>query len=265
MIVTVGNNKGGVGKTGIIVQLAAALSRAGYKVLVIDMDPQGNAGRQLGWTNDPDAPAPTVSDALRDGRDGVAEDALVTAAELQSGIEVDLLPSSIDLENRISEAATVGAVRRLRKVLAGWAEDYDVALIDTPPSLGHLTQMALAASQTAVCVTQPEYDSVEGVTRFRSFVHEHAEDLSNPGLRFAGVVVNLHKRLNEHAYQLEGLTELLGAEQILSPVIPERAVMKEAAAAGVSVAAYGAGPGKEMAQVFDDLATDFLSKIGAAK
>lgn len=265
MIVTIGNNKGGVGKTGNLVQLAAALTRAGYKILVIDLDPQSNASRQLGWEDNYDSPAPTIGDALRDASEGIAADALVNANELHSRIGVDLVPSRVDLENRISEAATVGAVRRLKKVLGGWTESYDVVLIDTPPSLGHLTQMALAASDVALCVTQPEFDSVEGLTRFRSFVAEHAEDIANPQLRFAGVIVNLHKRINEHAYQLEGLKELVGNDEILHPVIPERSVIKEAAAAGASLAEYKTTAGRQMTELFDQLASAFITRIGVSK
>lgn len=266
MIVTVGNNKGGVGKTGVVVQLADAFARAGRSVLVVDLDPQANASRQLGWQDSHDSPKPTIGDALRDASEGVAEGALVEGRDLESGIRVDLLPSRVDLENRISEASTVGAVRRLKKVLKGWTDGYDIVLVDTPPSLGHLTQMALAASNIALCVTAPEFDSVEGMTRFRSFVAEHAEDLANPELQFAGVIVNLHKKnLNEHTFQMEGLEELIGPEELLQPVIPDRAVMKEAAAAGASLADYKTQSGKQMAGVFDALAETVMTRIGAIK
>lgn len=265
MIVTIGNNKGGVGKTGILSQLAAALVRAGRSVLVVDLDPQGNASRQLGWLDNYESPAPTIGDALRDASKGIAADALVKAADLPSGIGADLLPSRVDLENRISEAAIVGAVTRLKKVLAGWVDEYQVVLIDTPPSLGHLTQMALAASDVAVGVTQPEFDSIEAVTRFRSFVEEHAEDIANPKLRSAGVIVNLYKKINEHAYQLEGLRELIGADEILDPIIPERSVIKEAAAAAATLADYKTPAGRQMTELLDQLATSFTHKIGAAK
>ena len=265
MIATFGNNKGGVGKTGNLVQLAAALVRAGQSVLVVDLDPQGNASRQLGWEDDHESPVPTIGDALRDGSEGIAADALVKAEDLPSSIGADLLPARVDLENRISEAATVGAVRRLKKVLKGWVDDYDAVLIDTPPSLGHLTQMALAASDIAICVTQAEFDSVEGATRFRSFVEEHAEDIANPDLRFGGVIVNLYKKINEHAFQLEGLQDLFGSEDILEPIIPERSVIKEASAAGASLAEYKTTAGKQMTELFDQLAAAFTTKIGAVK
>lgn len=265
MIITIGNNKGGVGKTGILVQLAASLARTNRSVLVVDLDPQGNASRQLGWEDNYENPSPTIGDALRDAQEGNGAGALVEADLLDSGIGVDLLPARVDLENRISEAATVGAVRRLRKALAGWTDTYDIVLIDTPPSLGHLTQMALAASDAAVCVTQPEFDSVEGMTRFRSFVEEHAEDIANPTLRFAGVIVNLHKNLNEHVFQMDGLRELVGESEILEPVIPERAVIKEAAAAGASVAEYKTPAGKRVTEMFDELAVSFLTNLEVTK
>ena len=103
------------------------------------------------------------------------------------------------------------------------------------------------------------------MTRFRSFVEEHAEDIANPKLRFAGVIVNLHKNLNEHVFQMDGLRELVGDSEILEPVIPERAVIKEAAAAGASVAEYKSATGKRVAEMFDELAVSFLTKIGVTK
>lgn len=265
MIATFGNNKGGVGKTGVLVQLTAALVRAGQSVLVVDLDPQGNASRQLGWEDNHDTLAPTIGDALRDGSGGIAVEALVKAEALPSSIGADLIPARVDLENRISEAATVGAVRRLKKVLKGWVDGYDAVLIDTPPSLGHLTQMALGASDVAICVTQPEFDAVEGATRFRSFVEEHAEDIANPQLRFGAVIVNLYKKINEHAFQLEGIQELFGSDGVLEPIIPERSVIKEASGAGASLAEYKTSAGKQATELFDQLASSFTTRIGAVK
>lgn len=128
-----GNNKGGVGKTYVTVQIAHALAAKGLKVAVVDLDPQANASRQLGWKFDPAQPVATISEAIQTATAGLASQVTV-ATQKWDGEEtaIDLLPSRHDLENRISEAATVGAVRRLVKVLDGWQDQYDVVLIDTP-------------------------------------------------------------------------------------------------------------------------------------
>ena len=158
MRIAVGNNKGGVGKTTVTVNLAAALAEAGRRVLVVDVDPQANAGRRLGVVHDPAAPRPTISEAIQANAAGCAADVLVpcgwTGEEYR---RIDVAPARFDLENRVSEAATLGAVLRLKTALDGVDDDHDVVLIDCPPSLGHLTQLALAAADAAVCVAEPEF------------------------------------------------------------------------------------------------------------
>lgn len=250
-----GNNKGGVGKTYVTVQMAHALASRGLKVAVVDLDPQANASRQLGWKFDPMQPVATISEAIQNASPGLASQVTV-ATQKWDGEEtaIDLLPSRHDLENRISEAATVGAVRRLVKVLDGWQDEYDVVLIDTPPSLGHLTQLGLAAAHMVVCVTEPAYDAVEGAIRFKEFVEQHAADLANPNLRFGGVVVNRVQNVNEHKYQLEGFREQMG-DLIFSPTLPTRIAAAEASAAAAPIAAWGT----EHATTYAELAQAILS------
>lgn len=91
-----------------------------------------------------------------------------------------MIPARFDLENRVSEAAVLGAHTRLARALTGADDDFAVTLIDLPPSLGHLTQLGLAAADLAVCTVEPEYDAVEGALRFRDFIARHGEQL-HPG------------------------------------------------------------------------------------
>lgn len=250
-----GNNKGGVGKTYVTVQMAHAMAAQGLKVAVVDLDPQANASRQLGWKFDPAQPVATISEAIQNATPGLASQVTVTTQKWDGEeTAIDLLPSRHDLENRISEAATVGAVRRLVKVLDGWQDQYDVVLIDTPPSLGHLTQLGLAAAHMVVCVTDPAYDAAEGAIRFRDFVQQHAADLANPNLRFGGIIVNRVQNVNEHKFQLEGLSEQMG-ELLLSPTLPARIAAGEASAAAAPIAAWGT----EHASTYAALAQAILS------
>src|SRR5512141_1944773 len=188
--VAIGNNKGGTGKTAATVNLAAALAEKGRRVLVVDLDPQANASRRLGAAFDPANPCPTVSEAIQVGVEGVAADAVAPCG--WSGVYgelIEVIPARFDLENRVSEAAVLGAVGRLRRALADVDDDHDVTLLDCPPSLGHLTQLGLAAADWALCTVEPEYDGVEGAVRFRDFVTTQAAELRNPELRMAGLLV----------------------------------------------------------------------------
>lgn len=267
MRIAIGNHKGGSGKTATTVGLAAALAELGRRVLVVDLDPQANASRRMGVRVDPVHPIPTISEAIRASQagdaPGAAAEAIVTPGWPEPYRDrIGLVPSRFDLENRISEAATVGAVGRLRRALDGADDDFDVTLIDCPPSLGHLTQLALAAAHAAVAVLDPEYDSVEGAVRLRDFVATTGAELGNPSLRLAGVIVGrVRARLGAHSYQLEGLGDLFGPELVWSPAVPERAAIKDAADAAIPVAALGSVAAAGVAEIYRDLAARLLKEV----
>ena len=265
--VVIGNHKGGSGKTAFVVNAAAGLAAADKRVLVVDLDPQANASRRLGWRYDPAAPVPTVSEAIKADAVGVAADAVYQCGwDGQAGERIDLLPARFDLENRVSEAGVVGAAARLRKALDGVDDDYDVTLLDCPPSLGHLTQMALAAGHVAVCTVEPEYDSVEGAVRYRDFIASRAGDLGNPGITLIGFVVSrVRANVGAHAFQLGGLPELFGADRLWSPHIPEQAQIKDAADAAVPLRGLGHPRAEEMADLYDQLAKRLIAELDNAK
>ena len=260
--VAIGNNKGGTGKTAATVNFAAALAEQGQRVLVVDLDPQANASRRLGAAFDPAAPRPTVSEAVQVAVEGVAADAVVPCG--WDGVYADLIeviPARFDLENRVSEAAVLGAVGRLRRALEGVDEGHDITLLDCPPSLGHLTQLGLAAADWALCTVEPEYDGVEGAVRFRDFVTTQAGELRNPGLRMAGFVVSrVRGNLSAHAYQVDGLAETFGAGLVWQPYIPERAVIKDASDTACPLRALGR-TGTQMAWVYSQLVERLQKEI----
>ncbi len=265
--VVIGNHKGGSGKTAATVNLAAALAEAGKRVLVVDLDPQANASRRLGAAVDVANPALTTAEIVKDGSDGVAEQAIVPCGWPAPYTErIDVIPSRYDLENRISEAGTVGAVLRLRRALTGVDDDHDVTLLDCPPSLGHLTQLAMAAAHAAVASVEPEYDSVEGALRYRDFIdaERNREALNNQGLRVVGYIVSrVRVNVGAHTFQLDGLAETFGVELVWMPHVPERAPIKDAADAGLPLRALNTTPGRAMAGVFDDLAGRLVKAVAA--
>jgi cellulose biosynthesis protein BcsQ len=265
--VAVGNNKGGSGKTAATVNLAAALAELGKRVLVVDLDPQANASRRLGTPFDPVAPTLTTAEVIRDGGDGVAAQAVrpcgwkpgadAEGRPVDYAALIDVIPARFDLENRIAEAGTTGAVLRLRRALVGVDAEHDVTLMDCPPSLGHLTQLALAAAHEALGTVEPEYDSVEGALRYRDFIGDERsrEALGNLALLLAGFIVSrVRAGVGAHTFQLDGLADTLGAELIWDPHLPEWAAVKDAADAAVPLRTLGTSRAREVAGRFTELA-----------
>ncbi|WP_190224155.1 AAA family ATPase [Streptomyces hydrogenans] len=149
------NNKCGVGKSTTTVRLAEALAKEGKRVLVVDMDPQGNASSMLGWVWDPSQQQPTISHAIQAVTEGAARTVIQPIAwDAPYAERIALAPATLDLESRMSEAGVSGAWRRLDMALKGVDDTYDSTLIDCQPSVFHLTQMALAAAHDVVIVTE---------------------------------------------------------------------------------------------------------------
>jgi chromosome partitioning protein len=282
-ITTIANNKGGVGKSHLTVQLAAALARRGLRVLVVDLDPQANTTRRLGIDIDPQNAIVTMSEVIKSGEDGAGESAVLACGWVDGDGKptpeselIDVLPARYDLINRESEAAVLGAVRRLRRALTGWIDDYDVILIDTRPDLGHLVQMAFAAADTILIPTDPAYDSIEAAIRVRDFVERHAVDLVNPDLRVAGVVVTRRKPTAEHDFQIQGIEEQFGdlvwnlkgpvhwpdgGVTVNPPYIPEWSRFTEADAAAASLNSYNDRNSRKTVALYDALASRFVDEL----
>ncbi|MEV4364585.1 ParA family protein [Nonomuraea sp. NPDC049625] len=269
--VAVANNKGGTGKTSSTINLAAALAEAGYNILVIDLDPQGNAGRRLAYLADPTQP--TVSDVLKTLAEQPDADLEGCAADAFTEIgwpapyneRITLLPSRTDLENRaMLEAGQLGAVHRLEVALDGADDEFDIVLIDCPPNLGHLTQLALAAADVTLCVMDPELDGIEGAMALRDFVTNNRKKLSNPSLEVVGYVVNrVDTRTGAHKFQVEeSIPEAFG-QDLWEPLLPERVAIKDAADADPPRPLRALGrDGEEMASRFDKLAAQLATRIG---
>lgn len=289
-IAAIANNKGGVGKTEVVCQTAGALARRGLRVLVVDMDPQANATRRLGVEWDPAAPIPTMAEVIKADQDGAGEGAVVQcgwtnpAGEPTAEAElIDVLPSRFDLINRETEAGVIGAARRLTKALRGWTERYDVVLIDTRPDLGHLVQMSLAAANTVIIPTDPNYDSIEAAIRVRDFIDRHAIDIANPNLTLGGVIITRRKNTSEQDFQIDGIHEQFGdlvwklgglvtypdgSELLVPHYIPEWSRFAEADASAASLADWADRNGRKTVALYDAIARiyqgKFLTGMGAA-
>ncbi len=236
-IIAVANQKGGVAKTTTVAALAAALAERGYRVLAVDLDPQGSLGYSLGF--EPDDIEPTIHDVLV-GRAGLDE--TVIAAEEEG---FDLVPSNIDLAG--AEAYLLGRTAReyaLREALEPVARDYQVVVMDCPPSLGVLTINALTAADHVLIPMQAENLSHRGVGQLLGTI-EDIQRLTNRDLRIVGLLPTMYDGRTRHARAtLEDVGEKYGV-RVLDP-IPKSIRFAEAPGAGLSILKFApAHPGAE--------------------
>jgi len=244
------NQKGGVGKTTTVVNLATYLALIGRRVLVLDLDPQGNATSGLGI--DRDSLGVTAYDAMIDGRS--LGDLVVTT--VVTGL--DLVPSAIGLAAvEVELAATPQRERRLARVLADLPDMYDHVLIDCPPSLGLLTVNALTAADTVLIPLQCEYYALEGLGQLLATI-DLVRDNLNPDLAVDGVVLTMYDaRTRLSSDVADEVRRHLGGI-VYRTVVPRSVRLSEAPSYGQAIAMYS--PESRGAQAYRDLADEFLSR-----
>ena len=213
-IIGIVNQKGGVAKTTTAVNLAAYLAAEGQKVLLLDMDPQGNATSALG---------------LRDSEEGLYE-ALGHPAQVQQYIRpsvqagLDVLPATPDLAGAgVELAEDPDALARLLASISG----YDLAIIDAPPSLGPLTVNVLAAAERLIIPLQAEYFALEGLAGLMETVDRIREGL-NPQLDVLGVVITMFDGRTNLAQEVETMVRRHFGALVFSAVIPRNVRLSEA-------------------------------------
>ncbi|MFN8050255.1 MAG: ParA family protein [Acidimicrobiales bacterium] len=253
-VVTVVNQKGGVGKTSVTLGLASAAMAKGHKVLVVDLDPQGASTWVLGI--EADRVTKSVADVLGSNRSGSAKHAIVPS---RWGHLVDVLPSlpelqSLEVLRGGLDTMLLGAKTetRLRKGLQGVTDGYGVVLVDCPPSLGALTTNGLAAASQALLVVEPTALSLRGIDPVADLI-EDVWDRHNQWLDLAGVIVNRTPARSQDAeLHLAQLNDIVGTKAVWEPYIPPRVAIAEAAASRRPIHAVG-HKGADAAAVFDAL------------
>lgn len=248
-VIAVTSMKGGVGKTTVTLGLASAARAQGQRVLVIDLDPQGNATMGLAV----DAPAFTIGDALADARPGIAAHAVT---DTPWGPKVHVIASDRSLEHRnVSEGPR--SHERLRTALASLPLSYDVVIIDCPPSLGELTRNALHAASEVVVVTEPGYFSLKGAQQ----AVEAAAVAGRPGQRTTIVLNRVRTTVADHRQRIAELREHYGS-RVDEVMIPERNAIAQSEGAGVAIHDWDSPAGKELSGLFDRLYASLNQRPG---
>ena len=244
------NQKGGVGKTTTVVNLGAYLALANRRILVLDLDPQGNATSGLGV--DRATLERSIYDAVVDASD-LGELVLETRID---GLR--LIPSSIALAGAEVELAPIEQrERRVARLLASVVEDYDYVLIDCPPSLGLLTINGLTAADAVLVPLQCEYYALEGLTQLLATI-DLVRDHLNPSLKLTGVVLTMFDgRTNLSADVATEVRRHLD-RSVFDTVIPRSVRLSEAPSHGLPIALYS--PESRGAQAYRALATELLSR-----
>jgi chromosome partitioning protein len=249
-VISFANQKGGVAKTTTTLNLGVALSEQGLKVLLVDLDPQGNLTMSQGLNPD------TIERSMFD--------VLVHRLPIEEVIhqaEVDLAVSSIDLAGaELALSSMIGRERALEKALAPVKERYDYVLIDTPPSLGLLTINALVASNGVIVPVQCEYLSLRGLVQLENTLSMIRENL-NPTVGIEGILPTMFDSRTLHSREaVEILQENFG-DLVFETRIRKTVRYAEAPVKGTSVLKYD--PTGSAAQAYRDLAKEVLDAAKA--
>ena len=234
-IISIINQKGGVGKTTTIINLAAGLSMKGKKVLVIDLDPQGNATTGLGLSNNTSSEFSIYN--VLNGKKKIAE--VVQKTEFDN---LNLITSNVDLSGL--EVETAGDNRRafklkdeLSPILNDSNASYDYILIDCPPSLSLLTIMALVASHALVVPLQTEFFALEGLTQLMKTIDRIKTNL-NPSLEIRGILLTMFDKRNSLSSLVEKDVRQHFGNQVYKTTIPRNVKISEAPSHGKPALVY---------------------------
>ena len=253
-VISIANQKGGVGKTTTAINLAAALAASELRVLLIDSDPQGNSTSGVGVSKAEERK--TVYDVLL--RQGTAQEAII-----QTDYGIALLPADQNLvATNLDLVDQDEREIRLKTALAPILNDYDFILIDCPPALDLLTLNALVASRSVLVPIQCEFFALEGISQLMDTV-DRTKKAFNPELGVAGVLLTMYDDRTNLTRQVElDLRDFFG-EKVFQTVIPRSVKLAEAPSFGKTILAYD--PRSRGAEAYIQLAKEILANEQRAR
>ena len=244
------NQKGGVGKTTTAVSLASYIGKKKKKVLAIDLDPQANATSGLGIEKS--ELENTTYDVLIN--DCPVEDVILES----SALNVDIIPTNINLAG--AEVELVNAISReniLKSAIADIRDDYDYIIIDCPPSLGLLTINALTASDGIIIPIQGEYYALEGLSQLVETINIVKKKL-NPDIEIIGVVLTMFDMRTQLSKQVREEVEEYFKKKVFKTVIPRNVRLAEAPSHGLAISDYDKS--SKGAKAYESLAAEVLKR-----
>ena len=258
-VLSVSSLKGGVGKTTVALGLASAAFSQGLRTLVVDLDPQCDATTGLGAIGEF---SETVADVLQNPRHSVVHRAIVSSTwtKLHAGT-IDVMVGSPKSQAFDSPTPTIQEIWKLEVALAKVEREYDLVIIDTPPSVNGLTRTAWVASDRVLIVSEPSLFSVVGAERTINALEELRKGLT-PRLQTLGILINRFRpQSTEGDFRVGELNETYG-DRILPFVVEERTVLQAAQGAGRPIHNWPGSSASEIAMVFDQVLEFIQNSLG---